>query len=187
MVLKSLLRDRVILVIGFALGLIAGLIGLVVPGLNLSLVKESKTDPEYARIGASAPVFTLISLDGEKVALSDFSGKPVVLNFWATWCGPCRLEMPVFDAVQQKYGDQLVILAVNMQEDERDVNLFSNELDLDFRILLDPEGTVSSLYQIQGLPTTYFIDGVGKVYAIHIGTLTRKQLDGYLEKVGIGE
>jgi thiol-disulfide isomerase/thioredoxin len=117
--------------------------------------------------------------------LSDLAGRPVVINFWATWCGPCRVEMPMLEKYHNQLGSELVILAVNVREAERSVQAFSDELGLDFPILLDENSMVSDLYRIQGLPTTYFIDSKSRITAVHIGVLSEKDMDGYLEKVGL--
>ena len=128
--------------------------------------------------GSEAPDFQLEDLDGQEVSLSEFRGRPVVLNFWASWCGPCRLEMPVF---QEVYTDEmwkaggLVILAVNLGESPELVQEFVDYYGLTFPILLDPRSRVGMIYNAANLPTTYFIDNSGIIRSIKRGAFTNRQ------------
>lgn len=132
--------------------------------------------------GDSAPEFILNDLDGNPVALSDFRGQPVILNFWATWCAPCRIEMPELQQTFYDYqDDNLVILALNQGESPDIVErFFHDELGLAFTPLLDAEYAVSDAYGALNLPTTFFINADGEVTAVHRGIIAREQLDGYL-------
>lgn len=136
-------------------------------------------------VDAPAPDFSLQSLDGSLVTLGELKGLPVIINFWATWCGPCRVEMPTFQAYQDQFEGELVILAINASESQQDVNQFVDELDLNLRVLLDPEGEVEKQYRVRGLPTTYFIDESGVIQYIHLGLLSDSQLGGYLGNMGL--
>lgn len=185
MVLKSLAKDWTLLLLGLLIGATAGLATLWIRSGALTAWFETLAETRSLGVGDPAPDFELPQLGGERVRLSDFAGKPVVLNFWATWCGPCRLEMPILNAYAHQYGNALTILAVNLQEPEREVAIFANELGLDFPILLDGQASVSELYRVQGLPTTFVIDGEGRVVVVHVGGLSRTQLENYLAKVGI--
>ena len=137
-------------------------------------------------VGAAAPDFTLQSLDGHPVALSDYRGQVVLLNFWATWCGPCKLEMPYFDQAQRTFGSQgLQVLAVDFDEPAADVQAFQDELGLTFPLLLDPGAVVQRLYRVVGYPTSYWIDREGQVSAVHVGVMSERQLAGYLTDMGL--
>lgn len=129
--------------------------------------------------------FELISLSGDRVQLDDYRGQVVLLNFWATWCGPCRLEMPAFQERSETFADDLKVLAVNFDEPEADVQAFVDELGLTFEVLLDPRAEIQRLYQVRGYPTSYFIDAEGLVRVLHIGIMTEGQLDNYLADLGI--
>lgn len=120
--------------------------------------------------GDPAPDFSVTLIDGTTAKLSDFRGKPVMLNFWASWCGPCTAEMKNIEAVYQKHlNDDFVILAVNQGEGAATVEGYKELWKLHFRLVRDPSDNASRLYHIQALPTTVFVDAQGKVYEIHIG------------------
>ncbi|MAT97705.1 MAG: hypothetical protein CL608_11220 [Anaerolineaceae bacterium] len=133
-------------------------------------------------IGDLAYDFALNDIDGNQVQLSNYAGRPVIINFWATWCGPCLVEMPELEAAYQDYQEEgLVILALDQQESAEDVANFFAELDLSFTAVLDQEGTVSELYGVANvLPTTFFINGEGQITAIHRGPMVQSQIDDYL-------
>lgn len=143
-----------------------------------------KVDPEQ---GALAPDFTLFTLEGEQVSLSDFRGQPVLINFWATWCGPCRLEMPAIQARYERYTqDGLVVLAVNFDEPAGDVERFRDEFGLTFPLLLDPGAMVQKLYRNRSYPSSFFVDAQGVIQVQHIGVMTEGQIDDNLAVIGVG-
>lgn len=134
-------------------------------------------------VGDQAHDFTLSDLDGNLVRLGDFRGQPVIVNFWATWCAPCRIEMPELqDAFEAYQSDGLVILALDQGETaEVARTFFYDEMGLTFTPLLDEGSVISTEYGSFGvLPSTYFIDSAGIVFAIHRGPLTLNQIDNYL-------
>jgi len=133
-------------------------------------------------VGAAAYDFTLSDVAGNPVSLSDFRDRPVILNFWATWCAPCRIEMPDLErAFLAHQENDLVILAINQGESAAVVQaFFYDELELSFTPLLDTEGKVSNLFSAFNLPTTIFIAADGTVTAIHRGLLLPEQIEGYL-------
>lgn len=130
------------------------------------------SDVEGLNKGQMAPDFELTTLDGETVKLSDFRGKRVMLNFWATWCPPCRAEMP---DMQRFHEDKdVVILAVNLRETETNtqkVQDFIDERDLTFQILLDEKTAVANRYQIQPIPSSFMIDSDGRIQNKAFGAL----------------
>lgn len=135
-------------------------------------------------IGDKAPDFELTTLNGDNVKLSDFKGKRIMLNFWASWCPPCREEMP---AMEKFYQDKdAVVLAVNltdMEVNKKQVTDFTKRFGLTFPILLDEEGEVSSLYRISPIPTTYMIDSEGVIRHKAYGALTYEQMVAEYEKM----
>ena len=126
--------------------------------------------PEAAR--HDAPVFLSENLRGGNTRLADYKGKVILLNFWATWCIPCRAEMPGMETLWQKYRERgLVIAAVSVDEGSRGrIETFSKLLDLSFPILLDPESEVSDLYEVSNMPTSFLIDRNGKIISRIVGT-----------------
>ena len=109
-----------------------------------------------------APQFTLPNLEGGEIGLRDFRGKLLMLNFWASWCVPCREEMPAMERLYQKYRNQgFVILGINLQDNKKNAVAFVKELRITFPVAFDPNGEVGRLYGAWGLPATYLIDGNG--------------------------
>ncbi|MDJ0754326.1 MAG: redoxin domain-containing protein [Ardenticatenaceae bacterium] len=133
-------------------------------------------------VGSTAPDFTLVDLDGTPHTLDDFKGRPVIVNFWATWCAPCRIEMPELQETFENYSDEdLVILAVNREETPETVEgFFINEMQLTFTPLLDSSADVANAYGVFNMPTTFFVDESGTVTAVHRGPMTLEVIDGYL-------
>lgn len=134
-------------------------------------------------VGDTAIDFTLTNLDGEEVALSDHLGQPIIINFWASWCGPCRIEMPELQALHDDFADDgLVILALNQEESgEVAADFFFDEMGLTFtNPLLDAEAEVAADYGVRNLPSTYFIAADGTVTAVHRGPAVKSQFEAYL-------
>jgi peroxiredoxin len=120
--------------------------------------------------GKAAPDFTLPSIDGQQVSLQQYRGKVVFLNFWATWCIPCREEMPGLEQLHQKYQSEgLVVLAIDLKESAEQVKTFFQKHGLSFPSLLDQQGSVFRDYLVAGMPTTYLIGRDGKLFARGIG------------------
>lgn len=137
----------------------------------------------FIEAGDQALDFTLLDLDGNSISLSDYKGRPVIMNLWATWCAPCRIEMPALQDAVERYEDEgLAILALNQAESaEVAGQYFYDEMGLTFTPLLDENSSVAASYGgMNVLPTTYFIDQEGEVSAVHRGPLTPGQIDGYL-------
>lgn len=139
---------------------------------------------ELPLLGSRAPDFTLTNLEGKEVTLAEFRGRPVIINFWATWCVPCRREMPAFQrAFETHQADGLIILAVNFEEDENLVWPFVDEFDLTFEILYDAQAEVSQTYQVTGLPRTVFVDRQGVIRHIQVGEVKKEMLEEFLEQI----
>ncbi len=114
--------------------------------------------------------FTVKSLSGKNIKLSEQRGRVVILNFWATWCTPCKKELPYFNDLYQKYrGVGLQVLGVNIDKGTSEVKRMSQDFNLAFPILLDPKGKISDLYLVRSMPTTYVIGKDGMVHHIHWG------------------
>ncbi|MEN1934122.1 redoxin domain-containing protein [Paenibacillus sp. 102] len=139
-------------------------------------------------VGKNAPDFELSKLDGTKVKLSDLKGKKVILNFWATWCGPCQKEMPDMEAFYKKHKDDVEILAVNYTvsegaNGEEKVKKFAEEKGVTFPILLDKDINVTTTYKVITIPTSYFVDTKGVIQDKFIGPMTQKEMAKRIEKL----
>lgn len=135
------------------------------------------------QVGDQPYEFALKDLDGNTVTLSQFIGRPVLINFWATWCGPCRIEMPELQSVFEEYGgsEEFLILALDQDESAGDISAYFDELGLTFQPLLDEDNQTARNYGLQGtLPASVFINPAGEVTVIHRGVMTRGQIDGFL-------
>jgi len=131
-----------------------------------------------------APDFTLMRLDGTPVVLNKLKGQVALINIWATWCPPCRAEMPTIEAAYAQYRDQgFTVLAVNLQEDPRSVAAFMQEYSLTFPALLDLDGQVSRTYQALSLPSSFFVDKKGVIRAVYHGPMPRSVIAGTVEQL----
>ena len=185
--LRKIDKNLLILLAGLLLGV--GL-GFIIPKIQRGtqpIIHAQSFQIFDDSLGFAAVDFTLESLSGDTVQLADMQGRPVIVNFWATWCGPCKLEMPLIQEFFVRYSPELEVLAINFEEPIGDIQSFADELGLTFPVLLDPEGRIAELYQVRGFPTTFFIDREGIVQGVYLGTLSKSVLEGYLAKIGVGE
>ena len=142
--------------------------------------------------GKPAPAFSLVSTDGRKVALSDFKGRPVIVNFWATWCGPCKLEMPWFEEFSKKYASQgLVVLGLNQDDGMApgEVERAARHIGVSYPVLMADKGeAVSKAYGgVDYLPETFYVDRAGKIAGISAGAPSKDQMQGLIEMALAGK
>ena len=134
-------------------------------------------------VGVSAPEFKLADLRGQQVSLSQFRGKVVILDFWATWCGPCRLSMPILEKLQEEHPNDLKLLAINLEEPRDEVRDYVARRNIRTTVLLDLEGKVGRIYGSESIPMQVLIDKNGIIRDVKIGfsprmgDQLRKQLD----------
>lgn len=137
--------------------------------------------------GFPAPDFALMQLGGGEVRLSDYRGRPVLINFWASWCPPCRIEMPELVKSYESHRDEgFVIFGVNLTHLDTlpDVEAFVEEFHISFPVLLDERGLVAErLYRLRGLPMSVFVNRAGVVVRIHYGALSQGQLEEYVREI----
>lgn len=148
--------------------------------LKYEKIDDAASLPVGLQVGNQAPDFTLPTIEGNMVSLSSFKGKKVILNFWATWCPPCRDEIPHMVKLYEKYkDDDYVIVAVNMTSTESDIDVvktFVNDHDMTFPILLDEKGELVALYEMIGYPTSFFLDTDGVIRYRITGALDEELL-----------
>lgn len=152
--------------------LLLGLSGVWIWISSQNLEGAANFQAEQPAVGFIAPDFELTSLDGQRIKLSELKGKAVIINFWASWCPPCRSEMPAIQNIFNEYlPEDFVILAVNVTNIDSDTAAykFVKENQLTFPVLFDRTGMVSTLYQTNSLPTSFFIDQEGKISDIVVG------------------
>ena len=161
------------------------IIGMVVSGKYLNRVRARNHVVVAGDVrGKIAPDFELTSLDGKRVKLSDFRGKAVLLNFWATWCSPCKVEMPWFVDLQKKYGsDGLVVLGVAMDDsDSAKIAQFASEMGVNYPVLLGTDKVSEEYGNVEFLPTSFYIDREGKFVGKGVGLLARKEIESNIQK-----
>jgi len=158
---KHIMNKQIIFIL---LLLLSGTVQAANPLDELTIVPEAERQP--------APDFSIENLRGGNAGLKDYKGKVVLLNFWATWCMPCRAEMPSMETAWQKYKDQgFAVVAVSVDEGSKGrIETFARLLDLSFPILLDPESEVSDMYKVSNMPTSFLIDRNGKIISRIVGT-----------------
>lgn len=157
------------------------------PGAPTPAQGTGVLDPNRPEEGEVAPNFALPDArqPDQVRQLKDYRGKVVVLNFWATWCGPCKRELPEFEKASEALGDRLVVLAVNYRESPETASEFLAEQNATFPALIDGGGKVAEHYRVPGLPVTYFLDTEGVVRHIQVGEVTPEDLERYLTEAGL--
>jgi peroxiredoxin len=168
---RLVMRTVILLVLGAA----------VAYTLYANLTKDTK---QKVAVGAEAPDFVLVDMEGNKHQLSDYKGQGVFLNFWGTWCKPCEEEMPYINNQYNQFKDKGVqVLAVDVSESELVVNQFADRHKLNFPIVIDKDGQVQTAYGINPLPATFLIDKDGKVIKYHTGQLTEETVREFMEQI----
>jgi peroxiredoxin len=166
-----------------ALSLFGVLVSLCL--LNLFLAACGDNDGAGGpKVGQAAPDFQLATVSGSPVKLSDFKGKPVLVNFWATWCMPCKYEMPQIEEIYRQYQAQgLVVLGINDKEDAPTVKQFVSDGGYSWPMLLDTDESLKTRYQVVGMPTSFFVDRQGVVRSTWVGGMEKDTLQTQLSKI----
>jgi len=162
--------------------LFAGVI--VAGGAGLAALRADRGDtPNPA--SQTAPEWNLKDLDGKEVRLSDFKGKVVILDFWATWCGPCQREIPGFVNLQKDYGNRgLLVIGVSLDEgDVTAVKTFANRMSMNYPVLLGNNKITSDYGNIEAIPTTFIIDQQGMIAGKHVGYVEKRQCEAEIKRL----
>jgi thiol-disulfide isomerase/thioredoxin len=155
----------------------------VIWGLSVILLSNCSPPPTKAEIGRPAPNFTLEDLDGRAVSPDQYKGKIVMLEFWATWCGPCRITMPMLEMIQKEYSDIMVLLSINLMEPEDIVRNYVLEQDINSIILLDEQGSVGMKYGAEAIPLQVLLDKKGIVRYIKLGLTPPSRIRAEIENL----
>lgn len=146
--------------------------------LGMGLTQGKSGSSGVAAAGSPAPDFQLQTLDGADASLADYRGNVVVINFWATWCPPCRAEMPGIQTVYDAHkADGLVVLAINAQEDHDTIDAFITQAGFTFPVIPDPYGQAIRAYGVRSFPATFVLDRDGNIDTIHQGQITPEDLE----------
>jgi len=165
--------------------LLIAILGMLSAGKYLNRVRQHSPTKMVGDVrGLAAPNFELATLDGRRVKLSDYRGKAVLLNFWATWCSPCKVEMPWFVELQKKYGtDGLVILGIAMDDsDAPKIAQFASEMGVNYPVLLGTDQVSEQYGNVEFLPTSFYIDRYGKIVGKGTGLLARSEIENNVRK-----
>jgi cytochrome c-type biogenesis protein len=156
---------------------------LTVGRSDMVRIEQNADDPAVGlAVGDRAPDFETLTISGEPVRLSDLRGEVVLLNFWFTYCAPCRIEMPEFERMYKRYADEgFTILAVNREETAEEIQAFADELGLTFPLLLDEMSDIQFLYQVMGYPKTFILDRDGVILFVAYSALTEEQIRSLVE------
>ena len=150
------------------------------PGLGVVALDDALNPTDEApaaRVGRAAPSFRLRNIDGSITALADLRGQYVLVNFWATWCGPCRGETPDLQAFYEAQSPGLVVIGINQQEPLATARAFVQQFDVTYPVVLDVDAQVSDAYRVStGLPISFVVDPEGVIQRVHFGRITEKDL-----------
>jgi len=158
----------------------AGVLAALTVGAAAGVGASRSSDPEdRVAVEGAAPAFHLprVGAEGDRVRLADFAGRPVVVNFWASWCVPCRKEMPALQAAAERLEGQVAFVGVNHQDGQGPAAEFEQEVGATYPSGYDPDGGVARDFGVVGLPTTVLVDARGRIVARSLGELTDNELD----------
>lgn len=147
--------------------------------LGYALIAKDRTQV----VSGPAPDFTLTTFEGEQVTLSAFQGKPVVINFWASWCVECDKEMAMLEAMHQRYGDEVVFIGIDYLDTEPKAREYLAQYGTSYINGQDLGGRISNDYNIKGVPETFFIAADGTIQGLKIGPLTESELQGWMDNL----
>lgn len=177
------LKNIIFGILGISTGLVLGWIVLVSGSKD-----QTKNDfGQILQIGKQISGIDLVDIYGKKFTSQNLRGKATIINFWATWCPPCREEMPLLLEISVKYSDRLQIFAINNGESKELVIDYVRKNGINFPVLLDEKSVIAKKFRIYNLPASYFVDSQGILRSIRVGALTKTNINEYLQTIGILE
>lgn len=191
MMRSTLTQKNILIILLIVAILISGLVLTQHFSINNPTTRPTDISNPFAmanskpQTGSIVPDFSLYDILGNKVDIKQFRGKPVILNFWATWCAPCKLEMPLFLDIYEQQAGNLVVLAVNKKETVETIDTYVKNHGLTFTVLLDSDGLIAKKNGVNAFPTTFFIDKEGIIQSQHVGQLDKNTMADYLKLIGI--
>lgn len=163
-----------------------GVLAIIILSTSSSDSVRIRTDNQQITRGKEILDFSLTTLNGEVVSIDDYKGHPMIINFWATWCPPCKEEMPLLEKAYVSYYPDLVVIGISVDDVADEIPQFIRDNGITFPVFHDSsKGELQALFKVNGLPTTYFIDSEGILQSQHIGMLNEPSLDGYLRTIGV--
>lgn len=184
------MKNKVWIIIAVAFVSIMILAAVLYPKLSDKYSADSKSDSTDSGAIVQADDFTVYDSEMNEVKLSDYFGRPIIINFWASWCGPCKSELPAFNSLYEEYNDDVVFLMINLTDGQRDtvssINKFVSDNGYKFPVYYDIEYNVSNTYGVRSIPETVFINADGSLYETRIGAMSEVVLENYIKQM-IGE
>ena len=177
-------RNNIVLIV-----VILVVAGMIISAARLHKKRAAGPGLQAEAVGSVAPDFTLSTVAGKRVKLSDYRGKAVLLNFWATWCAPCKVEIPWFMDLEKEYGSQgLVVVGVAMDDDGKDtIAKFSKDMKIDYTVVIGTDEVADQYGGVAGLPTTFYVDRTGKIVKKVAGLVGHSEIeDGVKAALGSG-
>ncbi|MCC6146492.1 MAG: TlpA family protein disulfide reductase [Anaerolineaceae bacterium] len=173
-----------LLILGLVIGVAAGFIAAL---SRNSPEKDIVDINESPGIGKKIPSIIMQELDGDEIDIASLIGKPLVINYWATWCPPCKLEMPLLQEFSMAHMGEVIVVGINAKESNATVSDFMRKNGIGLDMILDLNGNMQDAFRITGLPTTFFVDETGVLRAQHIGILDQKLLSQYGNMIGLAK
>lgn len=176
----ALMKNKPLILAGLFIAAAAAVLALTAARKPITSPNEATMTPPSP---TPSPAWELKGVDGKTVKSSDFAGKVAILDFWATWCGPCRMEIPGFIELQKEYAEKgLVVIGISLDQDSASaVKPFMEKMGINYPIVLGDETTVSAFGGIEGIPTTFIIDRAGNIVRKHVGYATKAEFEADLK------
>lgn len=181
------MKNKIWIVIAVLLTAVIAAAAILYPKLSDKYSAETTIPESKSSAVVQTDDFTIYDSDMNKVKLSDYFGKPIVVNFWASWCGPCKSELPAFSDAYEKYKDDVVFLMVNLpdgySDSQKSIEKFVSENGYAFPVYYDFDNDASTVYGVNSIPETLFINADGTLYDTQIGAMNATALESYIQHI----